>query len=85
MSRISYISRDMKCQYIYDAIDHYSYSNQINRKKEERTNERVIFMRMLDYYCCFEKRGVNILFSYRKKKVKSNDVCVIIDKWTDDG
>ncbi len=37
MTRISNISQDMKCQYVYDAIDHYSYSNQINKKR--RTNE----------------------------------------------
>jgi hypothetical protein len=81
MTRISYIFQDMKCQYIYDVIDHYSYSNQIYVEKK-RTNERVIFMRTLDY--CFGKRAVNIL-SHIEKKVKSNDVDVIIDKWTDDG
>jgi hypothetical protein len=78
MTRISNISQDMKCQYVYDVIDHYSYSNQINKMR--RTNEPDILMRMLNYR--FEKRTVNILFfSYRKKKeVKSNDLCVIIDK-----
>ena len=68
MTRISNISQDMKCQYVYDAIDHYSYSNQINKKS--RTNELVILMRMLNYR--FEKRAVNIpFFSYRMKKKES--------------
>ncbi len=74
MTRISYIFQDMKCQYIYDAIDHYSYSNEINGKKR-RTKERVIFMRMLDYY--FEKRAVNIL-SHIEKKKKSNQTMYVL-------
>lgn len=64
----------MKCQYIYDAIDHYSYSNQINKKKkEERTIERLT--NMLD--CYFETSCQNS-FSYSKKSQINKTIYVLL-------
>ena len=86
MTRISNISQDMKCQYVYVAIDHYSHTNQINIKKrrreptDEQTNERRIFMRILNYvfeYKKEEESELSTFFLIDKSRTKSNRTIVV--------